>query len=516
MYRHILEILGGVFGGKADLVLLVWAVALAGAVLLLLSRAWRRGVREAEAAGGWKAVGLGLVDGLLTLIIGATLVAALGAALLVQSGLFQEHHGQVTQRNYHAVQTNWGPPHEQRELQVAHYVTDEETALVFPDGREMVIDPDAPPTNLPTGEQAPTRIVRKVRRRVAQNSLVEGTVAIDVRMDYRPKGSAYYTCYEDEWTLDYVVRNRADRATEAEFELGLPADQGVFRDLVVQVDGADWGPKLVRSGGAQTWTLPMEPGQTVKVHVHFASRGMEYLRYTPAHMARRDRYAVRMRIFPDTADAGEPARGKQQFVWTEDMAVPIGCMTPTVRTDSPSEGEPMVLAWDLASAATTFGMGVILPDIKQPGYYVTRLLHEAPLGLAVLAAALVGSWMLIGRRTDLFTLGLLATSYTLFYTFVAYLSDHLTSFPACFALAALASLAVAGLYLWLGWGRTFPAHQTLALVVVMTVYYPLAVVLDQYTGFLLQMLYWALAAYAAVLAVARLMRQREGGAAPAA
>ena len=66
----------------------------------------KEAVQRVEAArrrGGWRAVLMGLVHGLLTLIVGGTLVAAFGGAMLVQSGLFDERHGQVTQTNYQAV-----------------------------------------------------------------------------------------------------------------------------------------------------------------------------------------------------------------------------------------------------------------------------------------------------------------------------------------------------------------------------------------------------------------------------
>ena len=133
----------------------------------------------------------------------------------------------------------------------------------------------------------------------------------------------------------------------------------------------------------------------------------------------------------------------------------------------------------------------------------------------LLVAALVISWILIGRPVDLFSLTFLAVAYYLFYTIFAYLSDHLTSFQSCFTLAAAATLVLAALYLWLGWGRTFAAHQTLGIVAVLTIYYPLAVAHDEYTGVLVQVLYWCLAAYAAVLAVARARSAQREAAAPA-
>lgn len=512
MYRHILNLLYEFFGDKAELVLAAGLLALATAVLLLLSRSWRRGVAEALEGGGWQAVVMGLVHGFLMLLVGAALVAALGGAMLVQSGLFGEEHGQVTQRNLEAMRTNWGEPHNQRELAVRHYVTEEKVFILFKDGRRVPEDEIGSGDVDQIGEN-PIKVKRKVRKPVPQNSIVRGKVDVDLRMNYRPKGSAFYTCYEDTWRLAYAVKNRSDQETEAEFRFQMPAGHGTYNQFTITVDGVNWTENLVLKDNAQTWKMPMKPGQEAQVEIAYASRGMEYIRYTPAHMAHREQYKVTMRIYPDAADGDEPARGSQRFVWEKHMALPIGSVTPHVRNASPADGEPMVLEWDMVSAATSLGMGVILPDIKQPGWYVARLLHEAPLGLMLLAASLVVTWILLGRETHLFSLGVLVVGYYLFYTFVAHLSDYPISFASCFVLGVLATLSLAALYLWLGWGTNYAAHQTLALVAAFTIYYPLAVVMDEHMDLMRQILYWFLAAYTAMLAVVMLWRRRRSAAA---
>jgi len=528
VYRHILSLLSVYFSGKAHYVFMAGMVLLALSVILLLLPPWRKAVKAAWEKGGWRGIVLGTVHGLLNVLVGGSIVGALGGAMLVQSGLFDEQHGQVTQQNYDAIKTNWGSPHEQRELSVAHYVTEEQNILLFKDGRQVaeeelgaargspgpVRPPDASVTadegkdESKAGGESPIKIKRKVRKAVPQNSLVRGRVDVDIKMNYRPKGSAYYTCYEDTWKLDYTVKNRSDKATEAEFRFPMPADQGTYSQFAILVDGKNWVENLVLRDNAQTWKMPMQAGQTVNVQVQYASRGMEYLRYTPASMAHREDYKVTLRIFPHTKRGDEPAQGEQQFLWKKHMGLPIGSMTPPVIKDSPAAGEPMTLEWDMASSATSLGMGVILPGIKQPGYYVTRLLHEAPLGLMLVAAVLVVTWMLLGRETDLFSLGLLSVAYYLFYTFVAYLSYHLSSFDACFSIAAAATLLLVILYLRLGWGSGFATFQSILLVAAFVIYYPLAVVEDKYTGLLVQILYWGLALYVAMLAVAQIWSAR--------
>jgi hypothetical protein len=531
VYRHILSLLSEYFGGKSQFVFMAGLVLLALAVILLLLPPWRKAVRAAWEKGGWRGIVLGAVHGLLNVLVGSTLIGGLGGAMLVQSGLFDEQHGQVTQENYDAIKTNWGSPHEQRELAVTHFITEEQTVLLFKDGRQVTeeelgagkVKPPAPkPDDAAAAEEEgkdegkgggenPIKIKRKVRKPVPQNSIVRGKVDVDVKMNYRPKGSAYYTCYEDTWKLDYTVKNRSDKATEAEFRFPMPADRGTYNQFAILVDGKNWVENLILKDNAQTWKMPMAPGQTVNVQVTYASRGMEYLRYTPASMAHREDYKVTMRIHPHAKQGDESAQGEQRFIWKKHMALPIGSMTPPVIKDSAADGEPMTLEWDMASSATSLGMGVILPGIKQPGYYVTRLLHEAPLGLMLLAGSLLVTWMLLGRETDLFSLGLLAVAYYLFYTFVAYLSYHLSSFDACFSIAAAATLLLVVLYLEMGWGRTFASFQSIALVFAFVVYYPLAVVEDKYTGLLVQILYWGLALYIAMLAVARIWAARREG-----
>jgi hypothetical protein len=543
VYRHILGLLEDFCGQKAKYVLAVGLVVLAVSLLMLLLPPWRRAVKAAWEKGGWRGIVLGLANGLMSLVVGSTIVAALGGALLVQSGLFDEQHGRVTQANYEAIQTKWGQPHEQRELGVTHFITKEQTIFLLRDGREIIKDgedagdlapaapaapvpaPPLPPTDGPaaapkaegaSADEAPdnagkiTTFKRKARRAVPQNSIVRGQIDVDIRMNYRQQGPAYYTCYDDAWKFDYTVKNRCDKATEAEFRFSLPAEHGLYSDFVIQVNGQDWAEHLVLRDNAQTWAMPMKPGEEARVEIAYRSRGMEHLRYMPAHLAHRENYQVRMRIFPHGARDKEPALGPQQFQWLRDMALPIGCMSPTAKSDSEADGKPLVMEWDLTKTATTLGMGVILPKIKPPGYYVTRLLHDAPLGLALLAGLLVITWTFLGRETDLVSLGLLVIIYYLFYTFIAYLSDILTSFPECFLLAAGATLLAAGLYLWLGWGRNFVSHQTLALMAAFTIYYPIAVVQGQteYAGLLTQVLYWTLAVYVAMLTVVMVWRGR--------
>ena len=507
MYRNLMEILDEYLSGVGQYryILLSGLAVLVIAFVLQLVPPWRRAVRDARAGRGWKAVLLTLANALMVLVVGAALVAALGAGLLHQGREFSQRQGNVTERNQYTVQSVWGNPHEQRELSVDHFITKEQSVLVFPDGREIVEEQGAT-SELPQGDNAPTRVKRKVRESVPQNSIISGNVEIDVQVRYVKLGTAYYTGYEDSWTMAYVVKNRSDKKTEAEFQFKMPAERGDYRDFKIEVDGKDWRERLVLSSNAQTWKMPMEPGQEVQVKVHYDSTGTGHVRYSQAYMAQRDRSKVVLRLRPDVD------QGQKRILW-RDLTPLVGGMKPTNREtllawEPQKDGEPIVLEWDLASSVTTSDMGVVLPKMTQPGTYAGRLLHEAPWGLILLVGVLTITWMLLGRDEFLMSLAVLAVAYFLFYTLTAYFSEILTSFAGCFALGALATLLVSGAYVWLGWGRNFAAHQTMALVAVFTIYYPLALISENYGNTLIQILYWALAAYAAMLAVVMVWRRR--------
>ena len=365
-----------------------------------------------------------------------------------------------------------------------------------------------------SGDQAADKPIKrkiKVRRAIPQNSIVRGKVDVDLRLNYRPMGSAYYTCYATAWKLDYTVKNRSKVTTDAEFRL---AQDRTYNNLAILVDGKALKTEdLMYRGGAQTWSMPMTPGQEVKVAISFDATGMDHIRYIFASMAMREDYNVTMRVLPCVQTKDEPARGQQQLS-RRNISPAMGAMPATRIEDAAAAGEPMVLAWNLKSAATNQDVGVRLPEERSEGYlHCGRLLREAPMGIVLLVGALVISWMLLGRQTELFSLVYLAVAYYLFYTLIGYLTDVIPSFAGSFVVAGAASLVLAGLYVWLGWGRSFAAHQTMALAAVFVIYYPLAVTSlgatsEDYSGLMLQILYWGLAAYAALLAVARVRRIR--------
>jgi hypothetical protein len=518
MYRNMLQIAHEQMAGLGDYKYLVLGVLglLAAAVLLQLLPPWRRSVREAWAGRGWKAIVLALANGLLVLLVGAALVAALGAAMLHHSREFTRRHGSVTEANRGTIRSRYGPAREQRELQVGHTIEKEKKVLFFPEtGKRIELKGAEPPASVGT-EDGPILDIVTERVAVPQNSLTHVDVDIDVFTEYPAIRSAFYRCYRDKWRLAYRVRNRSDKETDATFTMPI-SGSGSYDELTIKVDGEAWPENILRTGSGYTWEMPMKPGQEVAVEVAFTSTGMEHVRYIPARMQRREQFNVTLRLHPVPQGAAGPRR-----ILYRDLTPLYGGMRPTNRDalttwEPEADGEPLVMEWDLSGGATALDMGVITPEVPQPGEYAGRLLHEAPLGLALLVGACAVTWFLLGRQEFLLSLAILAAAYFLFFTLTATLSEHIMSFAACFAIGAGATLLVSGLYVWLGWGGRYVSHQTMALMAAFTVYFPLAAIQGAYEdrSLMYQVLYWVLVAYGAMLTVAAVWRNRRREVAPA-
>ena len=500
MYTNLLAIARRVLGyGLAEH--LVWIAPLLAviAAIVLCIPAWRRREEAAlDGKGRLPMLTLFAAAWFKLLVAGAT-IGLLAAALLAQKGLFSERHGRVTERNYNAVKTKWGVPHEQRDLTVSQYVMrkviEEEVAdgsrrtRKLPErqaaqGKEsrIVLDEERITYTPEEAKSQPRRVVRRVtalvREHVEQESIRTVDVKIGLRSNPRRLGGAAYAGYDDRWQLKYTVHNESPWATQGLFHFPLPAEgYGLYDQLVVKVDGKDWIPQVRYRRGSLAWRMLMQPGASHEVEIGYVSRGLEYFRYKPRNM--RERCVVTVHV--QGIDAGR-------------INFPIGAMPPKDDLKALS-GDSYALHWDLSRAVTNLDIGIIVPTARQPGYHVTRLLAGAPLGLALLALSLfVTRWLLTGRF-DLVPVCLVSLSYYVAHALLANLNDVIPSFMACFVLS-MAFVICFLLWFWEqldGSGRL--SLQSAVLTSAFFVLYPSAVLVGDGAGTYLHIFYAVLLAY---------------------
>ncbi len=351
---------------------------------------------------------------------------------------FNREHGRITHVNRESVRSIWGEPHEQPELRVTH-------TIQVAERQEIPTSPDQPPRF----------ITRQVTVNVPQNSLISTRGTVTIRMNYRRKGSALYTCFEDDCDFRYVVKNLSERTTTASCRFAVSPGQGLYSDFVVLVGGHDFADRLSFQGDDACWTMAMKPGERIPVQVRYKSRGMEMWQYSISQTRELRDFELVMNL-PD--------------VPRERLDYPEGCLTPTTIQAGP-QGQGTVLIWKLDRAITTRGMGVDLPAAPQPGNLVARVLAYAWRGGMLLLVGLLVSLLPGGVRMTLARLALVGGAYCGQGMLLAALSDTRLGPPGAAAIGAALALLLA--YVALRWPVSVLRPAPVGLVIFFIVAYPL-------------------------------------------
>jgi hypothetical protein len=260
---------------------------------------------------------------------------------------------------------------------------------------------------------------------------------------------------------------------------------------VVKVDGQDWIPRVRYGEGCLKWKVVMQPAESRKVEIGYASRGLQYLRYKPGNMRERCLVAMTLHGVP-------PGR----------LDYPIGSMPP-LEDRSKLPGDNYTLHWDLSRAVSNYDIGIAMPRAEQPGYFVTQVLGAAPIGLVLLALMLLLTRWLIAGRLDLLPVSLALIAFYIGNALLANLNDVIASFALAFAVGTVPLGVAVCVFWWTMDGRGFLAAQSAALYLLLALIYPL-LALSSASGTLLYFLYTILFIYVVGLVAWRSHRAREG------
>jgi len=480
MFSYLTQLLYRFESKPVRMIAVAGLVVLVSAVLLGSLVRWLRR-RRADKPESWGALVTGSIGAVLKVLIGLAVLVVMCLHLSFQSGEFARLRGGKSQKNYNAVTTIWGRPHLQRELSVrlAYSTTH------YHDRHGMELDPNAlKASTQPVGFRKQT-----VEHTVPGNPVLEADHEFVLRANYRKKGGAWYPGFETDATFSYKVLNFADRELTAHFSFPLPARQGLVDHIQVVLDGELVRQKLLIDESGIRWRMPVRPGIQHDLVIKYHSRGLEHLRFEPGPGRELAKYRLRM-----------VCRGIRKG----EINYPIGCMTPTEQiVETPEKGPAgedvpvTTLSWNLDRAVTRLGMGLILPERKQPGYYVARVLGAASWGLVLLLAMVVVTYLATGAAPHWLPLAVLAAGYHLYYLMTAHIGDYGPGLGGGMAISGLALTALTGAFQLL-WCKRFHALATMGLFAAFCIAYPLIRISD-YEGLLLTILYVVLFAYTIAL-----------------
>lgn len=380
--------------------------------------------------------------GLVVLLLGAGM--ALHSYVSQSASSFEAAHGRVTAANYDAVQTIWGPEQQQNELTVEIFNEEEITERIE---SEDLTKP---------------AILRKktVRLDAIGNPYLSEHHTVTLIQNPRQKGSALYDGYETDNSFSWSLRNPAVDREQCILTLPLPAAHAVYNSLVATLNGEDVLPNLQIRDGNLRLALTLEPNETMDFHLGFKSRGLSSW-YFQIPQSREIRDFTLTLSLPDLS--------------VRQLNYPWGCMTPTAITPG-ANGTGAMLTYHLDHALSNKGMGIVLPQLPQPGAATRAVLAETGRAWMLAFAMLALGLTLAGARQAVLLAVLFGAGIALAYGLLAGFSDLL------FGFWGTAGMVVGPLILFLAWllkrvGGAAGTMLALELVLVSLVY-PCAAGLD--------------------------------------
>ncbi|MHC4561330.1 MAG: hypothetical protein ACYS8X_01000 [Planctomycetota bacterium] len=432
--------------------------------------------RRNVASGSWLMLVADSSGGVLRVLVGLAILGGMALHLSFQSVEFQRKRGGVSERNYNAVETIWGRPHIQKELDCS--LVYETEHYYNKDGLEIDRDKLEAATEVVGYRKSKTEHV------MTGNPIKSADHDIVVKLNYREKGKALYPTFETTCVFRYRLVNFTSRDLEAKLSFPLPSRQGLVRGLTIKVDDAELRRQVEMSSSSVSWKMPMSAGQTTNLTISYRSRGMDYIKLDPGSGRQLADYRVTMEC---------------DGIAKADLDYPMGCMTPTQIVPGAVAEEGTTLIWQLKRAVTRMGMGLIVPKPQQGGYYVGRVLSAAPWGLVLLLVGVLVTHLTSRTTIRWLPLLLLAASYHLYYLLTAHIGDYAPGLVGGMILGgvALTSLVV---LLQLGFYRGLNCWAPVGLFIVFCLAYPL-IRISEHEGLLLTVLYVALLANTVLLTI---------------
>ena len=366
---------GRSFVERQPVIALALGTALMAVIFTAVSQA-RDKERTRPSPNPWQAVGRQLTQFGWSVVLVGFLI---GTAIVLKSYLngalaeFRRTHGRVSEANYNAVQTIWGPEQNQQELMVEFGYDQEETERVEFD------DPTKP------------AIIKKkmVHHTVPGNPFESARHEVTLRQNPRKKGSAIYPGYETHEHFTYKLNYPGDREAVAVIKFPMPSASMVANDLAVNLNGQSALGQLEIKDGTLLLGFDVKKGWTGDLDIQFKSRGVSFWYFQVSE-------ARVIRDFTLTLHLPDLPKDRLNY--------PEGCMTPT-RIDPTTDGRGCNLTYQLGNAVSSKGMGIALAQPLQPGKTMNAVLAESSTAWTLLFAALVSGLTLAGvRRAALFSI----------------------------------------------------------------------------------------------------------------
>ena len=306
---------------------------------------------------------------------------------------------------------------------------------------------------------------KKVIEEVSKSDpLVLGKSRINagIKLEPRRKGLLWYSTYNVIFAGDYAFKNTFADKRKFFVRFAFPADQTIYENVVLTVNGRTVDPSGDLSKGVQS-SVMLEPGAEAQIHMSYGSRGMD----TWSYRFSQNSATCNVRDFEATVSTN-----------CRDIDFPNGCISPTSKQE---QNGGWNLKWKYDNMISGFNIGVKMPEKLNPGPFAARLSFFAPVSLFFFFAVLLILGAVKDIRLHPMHYLFLAAAFFSFHLLFSYMVDHVTPFYS-FLVSSAVSLLLVISYLRLVVNMKFAVVHAGSWQFVFLVLFTYAFFFEGYTG----------------------------------
>ena len=290
--------------------------------------------------------------------------------------------------------------------------------------------------------------------------LQSSQVDVGLALDYRQKGLLWYSTYRVHFTGRYAFSNATETARLMRFRFPFPAENAVYDNFRVMVNGQAVDELDVRGEEVQQ-AVRLPAAALGAVEVAYVSQGLDRWSYTfGAQVSQVKNFALHM-----TTDF-------------ERIDFPQDTISPTRRAATPGG---WALTWEYANLLTGVKIGMDLPHQLNPGPWAGALTMAAPVSLLLFFFMLFLLTTRRGIRLHPLNYFFLGAAFFSFHLLLAYLVDHI-SIHAAFAVCSAVSIALVTTYMRLVVGNRFAFVEVAVVQLVYLVLFSYTFFFEGFTG----------------------------------
>lgn len=289
--------------------------------------------------------------------------------------------------------------------------------------------------------------------------LESSQIDVDLDLAHRQKGMLWYSTYAVKFAGAYQFRNNTSSSQLVAFRLPFPAQQAIYDDLVLELNGRPINFSSDASGASGN--VEVNPGEAGVLRVGYRSQGLDSWEY---------------KLGQDVAQARNLSLNmKTNF---KDIDFAANTLSPTEKHETSHGWE---LSWKYVNLVSGFEIGMSMPEKLQPGPLAGEISYFAPVSLFFFFFIMFILTTIRNIEMHPMNYFFLASAFFAFHLLLAYLVDHI-SIHVAFLLCSVVSVFLVVSYLRLVTGMRFAALEAGSAQLIYLVLFSYAFFFKGFTG----------------------------------